>query len=90
MGTHLVYRSEVFKEEDQFVAICPELNVSSFGDSIEEARRSLREALDLFLEECETMGTLAAVLQEAGFTQNPADPRTWISRTPIFVEQAAL
>ena len=90
MSIHLVYRSEVFKEEDQYIAICPELNVSSFGDSVEEARRCLREALDLFLEECEAMGTLAALLQEAGFTQSPGDPRTWISRTPIFVEQAAL
>ena len=90
MSIHLVYRSEVFKEEDQYVAICPELNVSTFGDSVEEARRSLREALDLFVEECEAMGTLTAVLQEAGFTQNRTDVRTWISRTPILVEQAAL
>ena len=69
MSIHLVYRSEVFEEEDQYVAVCPELNVSTFGDSVEEARRSLREALDLFVEECEAMGTLRAVLQEAGFTQ---------------------
>jgi hypothetical protein len=32
MDIHLVYRAEVFKEDGQFVAICPELNVSSFGD----------------------------------------------------------
>ena len=51
MDIHLVYRAEVFKEDGQFVAICPELNVSSFGDSVEEARKSLREAIDLFLEE---------------------------------------
>lgn len=48
MGIHLVYRTEIFKEDDQFVAICPELNVSSFGDSVKDAKKSLREAIDLF------------------------------------------
>jgi hypothetical protein len=38
MDIHLVYRAEVFKEDGQFVAICPELNVSSFGDSFRVSR----------------------------------------------------
>jgi predicted RNase H-like HicB family nuclease len=73
MGIHLVYRAEIFKEAEQFVAVCPELNVSSFGDDVDKARESLREAVDLFLEECESMGTLQAVLREAGFTPDPVD-----------------
>ncbi len=85
MGIHLVYRAEIFKEDEQFVAICPELGVSSFGDDVDEARKSLREAVDLFLEECESMGTLQTVLREAGFTQDPDDPQIWVSRTPILV-----
>jgi len=90
MDIHLVYRAEVFREDDQFVAICPELNVSSFGDSVEEARKSLREAMDLFIEECEAMGTLSAVLREAGFIPDSADPQKWVSRVPILVEQITL
>ena len=90
MGIHLVYRAEIFREDQQFVAICPELNVSSFGDDVDEARESLREAVDLFLEECESMGTLQAVLREAGFTPDPVDPQKWVSRTPIVVEQMTL
>jgi predicted RNase H-like HicB family nuclease len=84
-----VYRAEVFREDEQFVAICPELNVSSFADTVEEARTSLREAIDLFIEECEAMGTLSAVLNEAGFTPDSADPQKWVSRVPILVEQVS-
>jgi predicted RNase H-like HicB family nuclease len=33
-----------------FVSLCPELDIASQGDSIEEARDNLREALELFFE----------------------------------------
>lgn len=62
MNIHLEYRIEVFEENGQYVALCPELNVSSFGDSVDEAKRALQEAVELFLEECESMGTLQEVL----------------------------
>lgn len=38
------------REDDGFVALCPELDVASQGESIEEARRNLQEAVELFLE----------------------------------------
>jgi predicted RNase H-like HicB family nuclease len=72
MNIHLEYRIEVFeKDGQQYVALCPELNVSSCGDSVEEAKRALQEAVELFIEECESMGTLHEVLSEAGFTPGP-------------------
>lgn len=37
-------------EGDGFVSLCPELDVASQGDSVEEARRNLAEAVQLFLE----------------------------------------
>jgi predicted RNase H-like HicB family nuclease len=37
-------------EGDGFVALCPELDVASQGDTIETARDNLREALELFFE----------------------------------------
>ena len=67
MQQRIVVRTEIFREGDVYVGICPDLDVSSFGETIEEARRSLREALEAFLKECEAMGTLAEVLEEAGF-----------------------
>lgn len=38
------------REEDGFVALCPELDIASQGDSIEEARANLVEALTLFFQ----------------------------------------
>jgi predicted RNase H-like HicB family nuclease len=38
------------REGDGYVALCPELDVASQGDSIEEARQNLVEAVELFLE----------------------------------------
>lgn len=38
------------REGDAYVALCPELDVASQGDSIESARKNLQEAVELFLE----------------------------------------
>ncbi|MGH8116053.1 MAG: type II toxin-antitoxin system HicB family antitoxin [Rhodanobacteraceae bacterium] len=38
------------READGLVALCPELDIASEGDTIENARDNLREALELFLE----------------------------------------
>ncbi len=38
------------KEQDGFVALCPELDVASQGDTVEKALVNLREAVELFLE----------------------------------------
>ena len=38
------------KEGDAYVALCPELDVASQGDTIEEAMANLKEAVELFLE----------------------------------------
>jgi predicted RNase H-like HicB family nuclease len=80
-------RVEIFKEGDTYVALSPELNVSSFGETIEGAKRSVREALEAFIEECESMGTLEDVLEESGFSKvNDA----WASRKPLEEEAFAL
>lgn len=33
-----------------YIALCPDMDIASQGDTIEEARRNLVEALELFLE----------------------------------------
>jgi len=35
---------------DGYVSLCPELDIASQGDSVEQARDNLREALELFFE----------------------------------------
>jgi len=38
------------REGDGYVSLCPELDIASQGQSVEEARDNLREALELFFE----------------------------------------
>lgn len=37
-------------EGDGYVSFCPELDIASQGDTIEEAKRNLVEAIELFFE----------------------------------------
>lgn len=38
------------RENNGYISLCPELDIASQGDSIEEARDNLREAIELFFE----------------------------------------
>jgi predicted RNase H-like HicB family nuclease len=38
------------REGDGYVALCPEFDIASQGDTVEEARRNLAEALELFFQ----------------------------------------
>ncbi|MCC6740175.1 MAG: type II toxin-antitoxin system HicB family antitoxin [Planctomycetia bacterium] len=38
------------RDDDMFVALCPELDVASQGKTVEKAMANLKEAVDLFLE----------------------------------------
>lgn len=76
INVHIDY----FEENDVIVALCPELQVSSFGDTIEEAEKSIREALELFFEGCENLGTIQEVLEESGFIKTGNE---WILRKPV-------
>lgn len=38
------------REGDGYVSLCPELDIASQGDTVEQARNNLIEALELFFE----------------------------------------
>ena len=38
------------REGDGYVSLCPELDIASEGQTVEEARNNLNEAVDLFFE----------------------------------------
>ena len=87
MDQRIVFRAEFFRENDLYVGYAPELDVSSFGDSLDEAKLSLKEAVEAFLEECEAMGTLDEVLEEAGFYW---EGNLWVPRQPLAAELLCL
>ena len=71
---------DYFEEDGVIVALWPELQVSSFGDTLAEAEQSIREALELFFEGCDAMGTLDEVLEESGYTKIAGN---WRLRKPV-------
>ena len=38
------------REDDAYVALCPEIDIASQGQTVSEARANLAEAIELFLE----------------------------------------
>ena len=48
--TRKTFTAILEKEDDMYVALCPELDVASQGATVEEATANLREAVELFLE----------------------------------------
>ncbi|MEK7532137.1 MAG: type II toxin-antitoxin system HicB family antitoxin [Patescibacteria group bacterium] len=60
--------AEVWKEGGTYVSYVPQLDISSCGETVDEARKNIREAAELFIEGLEKNGTLTQVLEEAGFT----------------------
>ena len=46
-----IFTAVIHKEEDMFVADCPEVGTVSQGRTIEEAVANLKEATELYLEE---------------------------------------
>lgn len=63
------FTTQIFKEGRTFVAHTMELDVSSCGGTKEKALRNLKEAVRLFLEEADKMGTLEQILEEAGYSR---------------------
>ena len=50
MGTTRRLTAIIEHEGDGYVALCPEVDIASQGDTIEQARSNLVEALTLFFE----------------------------------------
>jgi len=57
----------VWQEDNAYVSYCPQLDISSCGDTLEDTRRMLKEAVRLFIEEAERKGTLQDILEESGY-----------------------
>ena len=60
----------IFQEDETYVAYCPQLDISSCGNSVEHAENMLKTAVKLFLEEAEKMGTVEEILEESRYKKN--------------------
>ena len=65
--TQIEYTVQVWQEGKQFVAHAMPLDVMSCGPTPERASQALKEAVELYLVTASDAGTLAEVLEEAGY-----------------------
>ncbi len=65
------YDIMVFKEENTYMAYCPQLDISSCGQDVQHAKEMLKTAVRLFVEEAEKMGTLEDILDESRYKKDP-------------------
>jgi len=63
------FTTQVWKEGEMYVSYAPELDVSSCGETMADAKKNLKEAVECFLETAKEMGTLKEILEEAGFVK---------------------
>ena len=70
--------ANIWREEDGYVSHCPELDIASQGDTVEEARANLQEAVDLFFEAADS----AEVAERL-------KPEMYVTSVEVNVEEAA-
>ena len=58
----------IIKDDDTYTSFCPELNLSSYGETISDAKEGFEEALALFLKETDRKKTLNSELLKLGWT----------------------
>lgn len=70
------------KEGNHYVSWCPELDVASCGNGIEEAVENLKDAIDCFLRTYAELGELPKMLAERGISLQ--------EDTPVYLSEARI
>ena len=74
----IVYRIEEATAGTGYEAVCPELVITGFGDTAEDAKKALRRQVSEYLEDCARLDALDETLIQAGFYFN-VDDGLWMS-----------
>jgi predicted RNase H-like HicB family nuclease len=78
------------KEGEYYVALCPSLNVSSYGETQKEAKSAFDEALKIFISETDKNGNLEKELLKNGWVlQQQPKPSYKPPRLSVFPDAAA-
>jgi predicted RNase H-like HicB family nuclease len=80
---YINYSIVVRKEGKQYSCWCPELDVASSGDSIEQATKNLEDAVNCLLETYAELGELTQLLDEKGISLNSET-----KHAPVFLAEA--
>jgi predicted RNase H-like HicB family nuclease len=69
MSNSRQFTAIIEREGDGYVALCPELDIASQGNTVEQARRNLTEAIELFFEAAEPSEVKRRLRSEIFVTQ---------------------
>ncbi len=72
---------EIWKEGNMYVSYCPELDISSCGENVQQAQKNLLEAIHINIEETKKMGTFERFLEESGL--EPIDDNIFSTRKEL-------
>jgi predicted RNase H-like HicB family nuclease len=59
------FTAVVWQEEKEWVSLCAELNVASQGKTPEDALKSLKEAVELYIENAKELGMMNDILSKS-------------------------
>ena len=57
---------EIWREGNMYVSYCPELDIASCGEDVQQAKTNLYEAILINIEETQQLGTFQDFLEECG------------------------
>ena len=60
---------EIWKEGNMYVSYCPELDISSCGENVEQVKRNLVEAILINIEETKKLGTFEQFIEDSGLEE---------------------
>lgn len=63
------FTAVIERENDGYVSLCPELDIASQGDTIEDAKANLTEAIELFFEAADKTEIKSRLHSEIFITQ---------------------
>jgi hypothetical protein len=61
---------EIWKEGNMYVSYCPELDISSCGENVQQAKENLLETIIINIEETKKIGTFEKFIEECGLEQS--------------------
>lgn len=65
-------RVDIKREDSCYISYCPDLELSSFGETPEKALKNLGEVIEIFFEDIIQRDTLEEVLAECGWKRIPS------------------
>jgi len=64
---------KIWKEGNMYVSYCPELDIASCGEDVQQTKKNLTEAILINIEETKNLGTFERFIEDCGLEEINAD-----------------